>query len=132
MTLILTCLTKDYVVQTSDRRIAIIKDNKLQWHDDQSNKVLIYDNRFTFAYTGLAKLPVRKNGLDAHQSAIDWAAEQLAKGKNLVDAVHYLKNQATDLMNTNRIRRFNPQDRRLAFTGSGFDEIETGKKRTRR
>jgi hypothetical protein len=132
MTLILTCLAKDYVVQASDRRLSYWDGKKVVIDDDDSNKVLIYENRFVFAYTGLAKLPVRNNGLDTNQSAIDWAAEQLSKGKNLEDAVHYLKNRVTDLMNTNRIRKFRAHDRWLAFVGAGFDEIETGEKRKRR
>src|SRR5438034_1392214 len=122
MTLILTCLTKDYVVQASDRLLSY-SDNRKK---NDSNKALIYCNRFVFAYTGLANIH------DRYESSIDWAAEQLSKGKNLEDAVHYLKNRVTDLMNSNRIRRFHAHQRQLAFVGAGFDEAEAGKKRKRR
>jgi hypothetical protein len=47
MTMILTCLTKDYVVQASDRRISITEGSKVKWYDDQSNKAVIYANNST-------------------------------------------------------------------------------------
>ena len=45
MTLILTCLTKDYVVQASDRRLSYWDGKKVVIDDDDSNKVLIYEKR---------------------------------------------------------------------------------------
>ena len=105
MTMILTCLTKDFVIQSSDRRISTIKDNKVQWCDDQSNKALVYKNQFVLAYTGQAKIPIRKNGQLIYISTIDWGAEQLSKGKNLEEAVFNLNYRATDLMNANYVRK---------------------------
>ncbi len=132
MTLILTYLANDYIVQASDRRLSYWDGQKVVVTDHDSNKALIYKNRFVFAYTGLADLPVRKNGLDTYQSAIDWAAQQLSEGKNLEDAVYHLKYRVTELMNSNRIRKLPEPKRRLAFVGAGFDEIESGSKRIRR
>jgi hypothetical protein len=52
MTLILTCLTKDFLVQASDRRLTRTVGGKVELDDDDSNKALIYSNHFVFAYTG--------------------------------------------------------------------------------
>ena len=63
MTMILTCLTKDFIIQSSDRRISQVKNNEVRWYDDQSNKALVYKSQFVFAYTGQATIPVKENGL---------------------------------------------------------------------
>jgi len=132
MTMILTCLTKDYIVQASDRRLTVMKNGKLEVDEDHSNKALIYGNHFVFAYTGLAKLPVWKNMESSYQYAIDWAAQQLSEGKNVGDAVSHLRNCVTEFMNSNRVRKLPERVRRLAFVGAGFDDIESGGKRSRR
>lgn len=94
MTMILTCLTPDFVIQSSDRRVSVVKDNKVQWYDDHRNKALVYKSQFVFAYTGQAEIPLKKNGQIIWTYTIDWAAEQLSKGKNLKEAVSYLKYRA--------------------------------------
>lgn len=132
MTMILTCLTQDFVIQSSDRRISQVIDNKVQWYDDQSNKALVYKSQFVFAYTGQATIPVRKNGQTIYMSTIDWAAEQLTKGKNLEEAVYNLKHRATELMNSNFVRKSPGYKRRVAFVGAGFEEIESSGKQIRR
>lgn len=71
MTMILTCLTKDFIVQASDRRLTYRQGRKTLFKEDDRNKALIYDNHTVFAYTGLATLSNQK-------FAIDWAAELLA------------------------------------------------------
>jgi hypothetical protein len=53
MTLILTCLIRDAVVQVSDRRL-VYRDGSLA--DDFSNKATVYCGHITFAYAGLAQL----------------------------------------------------------------------------
>jgi hypothetical protein len=131
MTMILTCLTKGFVIQTSDRRISTVVDRKVQWYDDISNKALVYKKQFVFAYTGQAKIPVKKDGQNVLMSTIDWAAEQLKNGRNLDEAVNNLKFRATELMNSNRIRKLHEYKRRIAFVGVGFKEVEKGGKRIR-
>jgi len=132
MTMILTCLTHDYIVQVSDRRLSYWDGKKVVVVDNDSNKALIYKNQFVFAYTGLADLLVQKNKVEAHQTAIDWAAQRLYEGKNLNDAVQHLKYRLTELMNSNRIRKLPEPKRRLALVGAGFDEIPSGSKIIRR
>jgi hypothetical protein len=129
MTMILTLLSKGFIVQASDRRNSTIQDNKVQWCDDQSNKALVHKNQFVFAYTGQAKIPVREHGRNTDKSTIDWAAEQLSKGKNLDDAVNNLKYRATELMNSNQVRKLSGYKKRIAFVGAGFDE--RGRKKIR-
>ncbi len=74
MTVILTCLTNEYVVQASDRQLSTIDDKgRVTPTNNASNKALTYKNQFAFAYTELAELPKLKSG----QTAIDWASERL-------------------------------------------------------
>jgi hypothetical protein len=110
----------------------VVKDNKVQWYDDHRNKALVYKSQFVFAYTGQAEIPVKINGQIIWTSTIDWAAEQLSKGKNLGEAVSYLEYRATELMNTNYVRKLPDYKRRVAFVGGGFEEIESGGKQIRR
>ena len=53
MTLILTCLIRDTVIQVSDRRL-VYRNGTLA--DDFANKVTVYCGHFAFAYAGLAQL----------------------------------------------------------------------------
>lgn len=128
MTMILTCLTKDYIVQASDRRLTRAVGENVQVDDNKSNKALIYSNCFVFAYMGLAKLPLT--------SAIDWAAQQLSEKENIGDAVLYLGNRASDLMNSDRIRnviaRSPTHIKKLAFVGARFVNVEEDGRLTRR
>src|SRR6266480_5297368 len=98
MTVILTCLTNEYVVQASDRQLSVIDEKgRVRPTSHDSNKALTYKNQISFAYTGLADLPKLKSG----QTAIDWAAERLKEGENLDEVIDQLKYRITDLMNTN-------------------------------
>jgi hypothetical protein len=129
MTVILTCLTNEYVVQASDRQLSE-RDEKgrVTPVSQNSNKALTYKNQFSFAYTGLAELPLLKSGKKGRQTAIEWATERLAEGKNLDEAVDHLKHRVTDLMNSNQLRKLPAHKRRLAFVGAGFEEIAYGNK----
>jgi hypothetical protein len=51
MTLVLSCITPDFVVQVSDRRLTKL-DGSLD--DDETNKAVLFLGHFVFAYTGLA------------------------------------------------------------------------------
>lgn len=124
MTLILTCLTKDFVVQASDRRLTETTSEKEVKFKDQNNKALIYRNHFAFAITGMAKL------IDI--DTIDWAANRLSEKKNLWYAVHHLEASATEQLNSKRIRdyyaSFLVRVKRLAFVGAGFAHREIDSK----
>lgn len=121
MTIILTCLTRDFIVQASDRRFSCPERSKSP--EDHNNKALIFSNHFVFAFTGLARL----NG----KSAIDWAAQQLSERENLRDSVIHLGNQASDLIN-NYYSSFRPERKMLAFIGAGFVDVEENGRQNRK
>ena len=111
--MILTFLTKDYVVQASDRRISYL-DGKTPPKDD-SNKALVYGNNFVFAYTGRAQL--------VRTPTIDWAAQRLSERDNLNEAIHHLKDRATSLVQNFYSGR-PPHEKMVGFVGAGFAETE--------
>ncbi len=113
MTMILTCLTKDFIVQASDRRLTYRRGRKILYKEDDRNKALIYENHTVFAYTGLATLSNQK-------FAIDWAAELLAQPATLQDAMVYLCESATRLLETHPFSGYSDEQRRLGFVGAGF------------
>lgn len=118
--MILTCLTKDFVMQASDRRLTETTVEKVVKFKDQNNKALIYRNHFAFAITGMARL--------VDTPTIDWAAQRLSEKKNLWYAVRHLESGATEQLNSNRIRNyyssFPVSAKRLAFVGAGFAHRE--------
>ena len=113
MTLILTCLTKDFIVQASDRRLTYRRGRKIIHKEDDRNKALIYENHTVFAYTGLATL-------SNQMFAIDWAAQLLAQPADFRDAIGYLCECATRLMETQPFSGYPDDQRRLGFVGAGF------------
>ena len=66
MTLILSCVTDEYVIQASDRRLT---DEKGRIFEDKENKVVDWSGQILFGYTGLAR--VIKKPMDC------WLAEAL-------------------------------------------------------
>jgi hypothetical protein len=55
MTLILSLLTRDFVMQASDQRLTDPTSGALR--DDVANKAVLFDSAMTFAYTGPAEIP---------------------------------------------------------------------------
>lgn len=53
MTLVLTCLAQDFVVQVSDRRVRLRGERRAE---DRANKAVFFGGYTTWAYTGLAYL----------------------------------------------------------------------------
>ncbi len=129
MTMILTCLTKNFIVQASDRRLTFKEGKQVKVAEDHSNKALIYSTHSVFAYTGLAHVD--------YPSAIDWAAQQLSEKENLKDAAIHLGNRAYELMNSDHIRSLcagAPESiKGLAFVGAGFADVvaEDGRRERR-
>ena len=58
MTLLLTCVTHQFVVQASDRRLTLSNGAP---HEEIANKATMLGNHGTFAYTGLAKCSVTES-----------------------------------------------------------------------
>jgi hypothetical protein len=120
MTMILTCLTNEFIVQASDRRTTAEEGGETIPKDNNRNKALIYDNHTVLAHTGLAILEDQK-------FTIDWVAERLAQLANFQDAVAYLCECATQLMETPPFSGYSESDRRLGLVGGGFiNWVEAG------
>jgi hypothetical protein len=64
VTLILSCLTRDYVLQVSDRRLVFVYPNGT-WKlaEDDQNKAVVVNRTLIFAYTGWAKIAEQKTNL---------------------------------------------------------------------
>jgi hypothetical protein len=117
MTLILTCLTEEYIVQVSDRRLTTVdRTGKIiKVADEASNKAVFLDHKWIIGFTGLAKL----SGTRADK----WLAEQLVDTAAL-PFVSRLKEVARALPGA---VAYAPEAARLtAFVGAGFARINNG------
>jgi hypothetical protein len=70
LTLVLSCLTPDFVIQVSDRRLTYPNGSLA---DDETNKAVCFYGRIFFAYIGLSKVA----RMDTHV----WLAEALNRAK---------------------------------------------------
>lgn len=108
MTLILNYLSRDYVIQVSDRRLTRL-DGTL--FDDRTNKATVFGNRVVFAYTGLAKMDLTRTDI--------WLNRVLnMPGTGSVsDAASVLCERATNYFRT---FAYTPRAKRHAFVGAGW------------
>jgi len=86
MTLILTCLTQDYILQVADRRVTLA-DGTLK--DDDTNKAVFYCGgyaaaNFAVAYTG----PDEMEG----ESTAEWIGARMMAESNIESAMEPLRN----------------------------------------
>lgn len=114
MTLILSCLTRDYVVQVSDRRVVATDGS---WREDRANKAIFFCGHSSFSYTGIARL----EGLPTDE----WLTEQLGTAKALGDTLPLLQRRARDAVRAipfpSSVRPSErPVIRRLAFVNVAF------------
>jgi hypothetical protein len=107
MTLVLSCLTHQFVVQVSDRRITDAMNPK-RIMDDHRNKGTLYCSNLAFAYSGIAEL--ERKHLDL------WMAEVLAQVKPPEDPISLLQKKATDSLR--QVRHL--KDKRLALVAVGW------------
>src|SRR5262249_205713 len=56
VTLVLSALTKNVVLQASDRRLVWIHDGAVTDKDDMANKAVLYCGRLAFSYTAVPAL----------------------------------------------------------------------------
>lgn len=106
MTLVLSYLTPDFVVQVSDRRLTWSNGSVA---DDSSNKATVYCGRMAFAYTGLAQIKTHKTD--------EWLTMLLARAKSMPEAMKMLKDEATAHF---RGISETPRQRRHAFVAVGW------------
>lgn len=112
MTLILSLLTRDWAVQVADRRVVRI-DTRTPV-DDNRNKVVIWQGRVVFAFTGLAHI----DGLNTDE----WLLEQFARGNATHAGVAFeeICRAATNAFSNARIRSLPVAYRGHEFVGIGF------------
>jgi hypothetical protein len=107
VTLVLTCLTPEYVVQVSDKRVTRISDGAVV--DDLRNKGTMYCAQMGFGYTGLAEI----EGFPTDR----WLAQALASQPTLETAVQGIVGLADTAFASVPLQ---PTLKRHAFVGAGF------------
>jgi len=86
MTLILSVVTRNYVVQVSDRRLTDANTGRPL--DESANKAVVFCGHFVFGYTGLAQIDSLKTDM--------WLAERLlAKGPSAQANLEFVRDEAT-------------------------------------
>lgn len=112
MTLVLNCLTHNYLMQVSDRRLVLLPDQQIV--DDDSNKNVFYCGHVAFGYTGLATI----EGKDTD----DWLLSVLPESfKTWVTVV---KEKSTEAFRNIRIPLKYRHYKRHAFVGVGWLRVK--------
>ena len=114
MTLILSCITREYVVQASDRKVTAFDGS---WFENQRNKAVFFCGHSAFAYTGLASL--------AGLLTEEWLTQELGTAKALTDGIPHIARQAKAALRRIPFGTSVPTEernkiRRLAFVNVAF------------
>jgi hypothetical protein len=104
MTLIITCLTHEHIVQVSDRRLTY-SDGRL--YDDDTNKALFYCGRVAVAYTGIAYIN--------NTPTAEWIGSCMKDVSTTEDAMYRVAERAEQYF-----RASVAQDKRLAIVATGW------------
>lgn len=115
MTLLLTCVTDQFVVQASDRLLTSTTGTSV---DEKANKATVLGNHATFAYTGLTRC-------SAAESTDALLARCLARHEQSFDRLlGYLAREAARSIRNLRLPGVPPSDRRAvrrtSFAGGGY------------
>jgi len=113
MTLILSCLTADYAIQVSDRRLTL-PDGSL--YDDHSNKAILVNGNIVFGYTGLAFFDRKTRNDEWFLNALGEAYKAYPNA-SLTTTAEFIANRATQKIGGMSIT---PEIKRLAFVGVGW------------
>lgn len=116
MTLILTLVTQDFVIQASDRRLSSTDGDLFE---DEENKAICYNGNMLLAYTGLARVD--------RKSTAEWLIGALSK---LRDLDHLFKDlpgiAGRQFIRIRRPRQLQPDEwrraRRTSFVLAGYAE----------
>ncbi len=115
MTLVLSLVVAEVVVQVSDRRISLLAaDGTLTPRDDMTNKALLYCNRVVFGFTGLAELRGQRTDL--------WLAERLAATDDLGEAFARIRDDLTELF---RHRLYRPHRHTVVAAGYKLEQDQS-------
>ncbi|MBM3167011.1 MAG: hypothetical protein FJZ94_06165 [Chloroflexi bacterium] len=112
MTIILTCLTWQYIVQVSDRRLT--KNGKL--YEDNANKAIDFCGQMAFAYSGLAELEGMRTDL--------WLANVLSSpsARALPEALTAIRDRASECFR-HLPYPYSPQQKIQSFVGVGWASL---------
>jgi len=108
MTLIITCLAHEHIVQVADRRLTM-PDGSL--YDDDTNKAVYYCGRVAVAYTGLAIMEGKPTA--------EWIGSCMKDKAGTEQAMNHVASHAdAHFQNTN------PRERRLAVVAVGWSTLQ--------
>jgi len=114
LTLILSCLTSNYAIQVSDRRLSL-QDGSL--YDDDSNKAIFVNGNIVFGYTGLAFLNNGKTRIDEWFLNVLNEAYKIYPNVALTTTAEFIAKRATEAVN--RVST-TLELKRLALVGVGW------------
>jgi hypothetical protein len=127
VTLILSCLTPEYVLQVSDRRLTML-DGSVR--DDDATKAVVFELQVAFGYTGLAELPRSQAARQRwpRQGANwvptnEWLAEVLAIAGQEGDPITRLAQETVASLRRATYRVRDPMVRRIAFIAVGWTQV---------
>jgi len=121
MTMILSLMTPDYVMQLSDRRLTLanhVLSRPVTIVSEMTNKAVILDNQFIFGFVGLAQLKLTKSDV--------WFSNRLAELAELPlgERFKIITRELTDIFNQ---IGYSAAHKRMAFVGVGWG-IDKGKR----
>ncbi len=104
MTLILTCLTYEHIVQVADRRLTLPAGTL---YDDDTNKAVFYCGRVAIAYTGLAQMEGKPTA--------EWIGSCMKDAAKAESAMNRVAERAES-----HLRQTSEPDKRLAVVATGW------------
>ena len=123
MTLILNCLTDDYVLQVSDRRLTFAGGSRSgQVMDDDRNKAVVWNGIIAFAYTGVTPVDDENTDIWLTRTLIDAAKAGLSL--ELPPLLSFLRDSATSAFA--RLARLHGRTFHHTFVGIGWAQRDQG------
>ena len=119
MTIILSTITRDYVVQVVDRRLTDTITRELC--DDDATKAVLFHGHIAWAYTGLSKLPQPHLSAESPLNPLDtnlWLGEVLKRATTAQEAIDFIQAEAA-LAVAKQLHVY-PSGFPLAFIGVGW------------
>ena len=110
MTLILNCLTQEYLFQVSDRRLVSLPTYKVE--DDNANKSIYFAGRISFGYTGLAEIEGKKTD--------HWLLDILPSPPDESNFISVIKERAETAFKKSGLPKNFQHYKRHAFVGIGW------------
>src|SRR5262245_37528625 len=120
MTLILSCLTNDYVLQVSDRRLTFLGGPRSgQVMDDDRNKAVVWNSIIAFAYTGVTPVDDERTDIWLTRTLIDAAKAGLPP--DLPSLLSFLRDSATNAFA--RLTTLHGRTFHHTFVGVGWAQL---------